>query len=192
MVCCWSCRWRSRLPGSRRTARLGAAASGEAILLEPQPQPWGGSSDTALVVGAGDITPPSNTVTWDTSTSMATGVGVFQTSPSTVSWWYQFHVPSGALLQRVEMAACDNSTTAGLNVTVARGIAPAGMAADITPVGHDRDRGHARLRVFHGDPHRHDDDQQRGQRLLDLFQLGGSGFGPPSTSIRSGSTTACR
>ena len=113
----------------------GGATSGEAILIEPQPEPWGGVSDTALVVGAGDIVPPSNTVTWDTSVSMASGSGVFQTSPATISWWYQFHVPSGALLQRVQMEACDNSTTAGINFTVARGAAPAGVAADITPVG---------------------------------------------------------
>ena len=33
------------------------------------------------------------------------------------------------------MAACDFSTTAGINVTVARGTAPTGVAADITPTG---------------------------------------------------------
>ena len=46
----------------------GGAAIDEPVLSEPQPQPWGTTSDTALVVGASDITPPldGGTLTYQT------------------------------------------------------------------------------------------------------------------------------
>jgi S-layer family protein len=113
---------------------LGGAAGVETILAEPQPQPWGATSDAALVVGIGDVVPPSNTVTWATSVSGTNGLGVFQTSPTQIDWWYQFSLPAGAVLQRVELEACDTSTTAAIAFGIARGVAPAGSAANISAV----------------------------------------------------------
>lgn len=107
----------------------------EAILIDPQPQPWGGASDTALVVGVGNIVPPNDTVTWTTSQASVRGMGIYQTSPTGVSWISQFQVPSGALLQRVEMEACDPSTTGALNFGITSGLTPGGLADDISLTG---------------------------------------------------------
>jgi hypothetical protein len=115
--------------------RRAFGAGREPVLLEPQPQPWGGASDTALVVGVGDITPPNDTVTWTTQTPQATGVSIYQTSATGVSWLYQFQVPSGALLQRVDMEACDTSATAALNFGISSGAVPGGAADDISVTG---------------------------------------------------------
>jgi hypothetical protein len=109
------------------------AAGVDTILINPQPQPWGGASDTALVVGVGGIVPPNDTVTWATQYPQATGLGIYQTSAGSVSWIYQFHVPSGALLQRVELEACDTSATAALNFGITSGLTPGSTAADISP-----------------------------------------------------------
>lgn len=116
---------------------VGMAAVGDdgIITVAPEPEPWGGSSDTALVVGAGDVTPPADNVTYVTVVSSTTGLGVSQTSAAQVDWWYQFSLPNGALLQRVQVEACDTSATAQLAFGIARGIAPAGAAANISNVG---------------------------------------------------------
>ena len=46
---------------------VGAGAAGsETVVVEPQPNPWGTATDTANVVGAGEVVPPTNTVTWST------------------------------------------------------------------------------------------------------------------------------
>ena len=114
-------------------APAGAGAE-QAIVVAAEPQPWGTAADIALVVGAGDNLPPSNTVTWNTSASAGTGVGVFQTSTTTVNWWYQVQVPSGALLLRATIEACDTSTTGELLFGIARGVAPGGASANISAV----------------------------------------------------------
>jgi S-layer homology domain len=117
--------------------RIGGAAAGEeSIVVDPQPQPWGGATDTAKVVGVGDLTPPNDTVTWITTVG-GTGIGIAQTSAAQVDWWYQIHVPSGALLQRMEIEACDNSATSAIVWGMAAGGAPNGIPApsNITPIG---------------------------------------------------------
>ncbi len=116
-------------------AGIAGAAGRDPVLLAPQPQPWG-AADTALVVGASDVVPPRDTLTWATSYSAGTGIAVYQTSAAGGgSWIHQFHVPSGASLLRVEMEACDVSATGGLNFGITSGLVPGGVAGDISPTG---------------------------------------------------------
>jgi hypothetical protein len=111
-------------------------ASGEPVLIAPMPQSWGGSSSTAIVVGVGNIVPPRDTITWDTANPASTGMAIYQTStPSGTSWIYQLDVPSGALLERLELEACDTATTGALNFGMTSGLVPGGNAADITTIG---------------------------------------------------------
>ncbi len=111
----------------------GGAAIDEPVLSEPQPQPWGTTSDTALVVGASDITPPldGGTLTYQTY-AVGGGPAVYQKSAFTTDWWYQIHVPSGSLLRRVEIEACDTSSTAAINFAIKTAPVPAGPATQIT------------------------------------------------------------
>jgi hypothetical protein len=120
-------------PGLAADSPLAGAAAGDAVLADPQPEPWGGASDTALVIGASGITPPSDIVAWATTVSAGTGIGVFQSSAAATTWVYQFHAPSGALLQLAELEACDTSTTAAITFGITRGVAPAGATSDISP-----------------------------------------------------------
>lgn len=115
-------------------AEVAGGVGGNVVLIDPAPQPWG-ASETALVIGAGNMVPPRNTVTWDTMYPQATGIAIYQTNTTSGSWIHQFHLPSGALLDRVELEACDTSNTAGLNFGMSSGLVPGGLAQDITAIG---------------------------------------------------------
>jgi hypothetical protein len=123
-------------PALAADGRLGGvgATEQEIVVVDPQPQPWGGTSNTAQVIGVGDFQPPNDTVTWGTGVSGTNGIGLFQTSATQVDWWYGSHVPNGAQLVRVDAEACDTSATGGMQFGLASGTAPGGAAANISAV----------------------------------------------------------
>lgn len=109
---------------------VGSAAS-EAVLAPPQPEPWGGAQDTVIVIGPHTSLPPSDAVTWNTSVSGSTGLALYQTSATSIDWWQLVHIPSGAMLQRLELEACDLSLTAGIQFGMFRGGVPGLTAFNI-------------------------------------------------------------
>lgn len=118
-------------------ASMGAgtgAGAGASIVVEPQPHPWGASTDTVLIFGPHQVLPWNDGVTWGTVMFPGFGVGVYQTSINALDWLYQLHLPGGAVLQRMELEACDNSTTAGIRFVFARGATPAGSITNISAI----------------------------------------------------------
>ena len=99
--------------------------------VDPEPT-FGLASESVMVVG--DFAPPNSTVTYATSVSGATGIGIYATA-STGDWWVPVQVPSGAAINRITVDACDTSSTGQLLFGMARGDAPAGSAANATLVG---------------------------------------------------------
>jgi hypothetical protein len=59
---------------------------------------------------------------------------VYQASSTAVQWWYQMDLPSGAILSRVEMEACDTSVGNEILFGLATGTAPAGPATNLSSV----------------------------------------------------------
>ena len=122
---------------------LGAQVEAEAItLVEPEealfaaePRTFGTASESVLVIAAGEVSPPTDTITYSTSASGGSGVGIFQTSTTTSDWWRGVQVPSGAVITRIAVDACDTSATGALQFGMARGAAPAGAAGNVTSVG---------------------------------------------------------
>ena len=123
-------------PAIVQAGGLGAGGARDAaVLVAPEPAPYGTAMDTQLVIAGSDVRPTAIDVTYNFSVSDLFGVGVYQTSSTTTTWWRGIQVPAGAIITRVVVDACDTSTTGELEFGLARGQAPAGPAANVTPVG---------------------------------------------------------
>lgn len=111
-------------PAFAQTA--GANAPGSAVVVaQPEsapPQAWGITGENVIVVGANALRPPSNTIGYNTFDSGTTGSGVYQTTnPGTVlDWWYLASVPTGAVITRLLVEACDTSAAGSLLFGLAR------------------------------------------------------------------------
>ena len=111
------------------------SAAGEPVVVSPSVDPeWGTASQSASVTQVTKMSPPFSTVTWQLDLSSANGVGMFETSAAG-DWWGEAVVPSGALVQSVQLEACDTSTTGALLFGLARSTAPAAGVGNVTPVG---------------------------------------------------------
>jgi len=125
---------------------LGVQAGDESLtLVEPEerqfaaePKTYGTASESVLVIAGNDVNPPTNTVTYNTRVSGSTGIGIFQTYVCSAcpTWWKGVQVPSGAVITRITVDACDTSATGGLVFGMAAGAAPAGAQAFVTPPGY--------------------------------------------------------
>jgi hypothetical protein len=115
---------------------LGAgSAAGPVVTVAPEPESYGTADETVISVGPHSNLPPTDTVTWATSVSGTTGIGLFQASGVQVDWWYQLaNIPSGAILTRVQLEACDTSATGQIAFGLASGVAPGGAAANISAI----------------------------------------------------------
>ncbi|HEY7368765.1 MAG TPA: S-layer homology domain-containing protein [Thermoanaerobaculia bacterium] len=117
MLLSWTAIARAQWPGS---------AAVESGVVEGTSKTFGTLSPTVLTIGMGSMVPPNSSVTYATTQSAGGGVGIFQTAAPTVNWWTSFHLPNGAILDRVDMEACDFSNTGELYFAVVRGAVPAG------------------------------------------------------------------
>ena len=123
-------------PAYAQTA--GAGAPGTPVIVgQPEssvPQAWGTAGENVIVVGANALRPPSNTIGYGTFDSGTTGSGVYQTTNpgSVLDWWYLVNVPTGAVITRLLVEACDTSATGSLLFGLAR-YEVGGAFANVTP-----------------------------------------------------------
>jgi hypothetical protein len=116
-------------------AQLGARAGDPIVTAAAEPESWGTAVDSAKVIGAADLMPPADTVVYTTTVSATNGIGIAQTGgPAGINWWYQFQVPTGALLTRVELEACDTNAAGEIQFGLASGAAPGGSSANISAI----------------------------------------------------------
>jgi hypothetical protein len=87
-----------------------------------------------LVVPIGAIDKPSNSVTWATFASSANGIQVYQSSVGSIDWWHGLNLPNGAILDSLQLEACDDSATGEILFGLTAGAAPGGAAANVSPV----------------------------------------------------------
>jgi len=97
-------------------------------------QTYGTQDSTSTAYGAGDFSKPSNTVTWSTSATVAEGIQVWQTAGPQVDWWQEVRVPNGAVIDSLELEACDNSASGAAIFGLTQGLSPASTAGNVTPV----------------------------------------------------------
>ncbi len=103
-------------------------------LAAPEPPAWGTLAETAVVIGGTNLVPPRNTSTWNMSNN-TTGIGLVLTGGG-ADWYHQVNVPSGAVVTKVTIEACDTTATGELLFVLAKGVAPgASSASYITAVG---------------------------------------------------------
>ena len=121
--------------------RVGAAGAtpAEIVELTPEYEPaqitpqWGTATQAVMTVRIQDFFPQNNTVTY--STVNTGGIYVFQTSAVQTDWWGSVRVPAGALIERIELQACDTTTTGAIVWGLASMDAPASTGANVTPIG---------------------------------------------------------
>jgi len=114
------------------------AGAGTPVLADfhrqaPAPS-WGTSADSVAVTLASELVPPSNTMIWSIAV-IGQSVGLAQLSGPTINWWGRATVPSGAVVSKVQIEACDSSSSGELLFGLARGTAPATAVGNITDVG---------------------------------------------------------
>ena len=117
------------LPAHAANQGAGSSAS-EPVLVVPEPQHWGIASEHELVVHPQDLMPATSAVTF------SNGQGaVFETSASG-DWWGGVHLPTGALVLRIEMEACDTDAAGAILFGMARFNSPGATGGtNVTPIG---------------------------------------------------------
>jgi len=99
------------------------------------PRTYGTVDQIAKTYAVGGFTKTDNTVTWQTLISGATGVSFYQTSPVVKDWLQGVSLPNGAVIERVELEACDTSDLGQIVFGMAAGDSPGGTSANVTGVG---------------------------------------------------------
>ncbi len=124
------------LSGPAFAAGLGtqSALPSEGTTVAPEPEAYGTTSESVLVIAGPNLNPHDSTVGWATAVSGSTGVSIYSTG-STSDWWTGVFVPSGAVITRLTIEACDSSAIGQLHFALASGVAPAGISTNVTPIG---------------------------------------------------------
>lgn len=94
---------------------------------------YGTTTQTVFTARIQSFLPPASTITW--ATTNTGGIYVNQTSAGSADWWGQINIPNGAIVERVEMQACDTTATGNIVFGVARMDAPASTGVNVTPIG---------------------------------------------------------
>jgi hypothetical protein len=111
---------------------------GPAALLQPQyekeervPPAWGTASESVITILASDINPPKGSSAYTTDFSLASGIGVYATDGDDSLWWTGVRLPSGALITKISMEACDSTATGEVTFGLGSVVKPAGT---VTPL----------------------------------------------------------
>ena len=151
---------------------LGSRGGGERVGIAPRSESetrtFGTASTAAQIVSGLSLLPPSSATEFAINTSALTGIAVFQTTAG-LDWWAQVHLPAGALVERIELEACDESAIGDIAFGMASGTAPGGATQNLTAVGTTTDS--PGLRLLSAEPDRADHGRQPEQQLLALRGL---------------------
>ncbi len=122
--------------GFAQSELIGTRAGETVLAAIPNPAPgWGGSSQTIYKVSITDFR--SDDSTFSLAKSIVSNVHFFQNAPANQSdWWAQAKLPSGAVIDSVELDACDTSATGEILFVLAVGAAgPGAGPGNVTPAG---------------------------------------------------------
>jgi hypothetical protein len=92
-----------------------------------------GAAQTVYTVGIQNFMLRDDTVTY--SMANTGGIYVFRTGGTAGDWWALVNLPNGAIVDQVELQACDTSATGNILFGMARMDAPADTGTNVTPVG---------------------------------------------------------
>ena len=95
------------------------------------PPAWGTASESVVTIIASEINPPFGTSGYTTVFSLATGVAVYANDNDNSLWWTSPRLPSGALITKISIEACDTVTDGEVTVGLGRSVKPAGT---VTPL----------------------------------------------------------
>jgi S-layer homology domain len=110
----------------------------ELVVVEPRYEAgrtFGTASEVVLNVQALLFYPPTNFVGFEIYQMFDTGIALFSTVPTIGDWWASVHLPAGALVDRIELEACDTNPAGAIEFGMVRGSSPAGAAVAVTPTG---------------------------------------------------------
>jgi len=109
------------------------------VIVEPRyvsERTWGTVSDVVHIVLAVQFYPPSSTEHFTIDESPATGISLSIPLPTPgANWFAQVSLPAGALVDRMELEACDTSAAGAIEFGMVRGAAPAGPPTPVSPTG---------------------------------------------------------
>jgi hypothetical protein len=106
------------------------------VIVEPRyvsERTWGTVSDVAHIVQAVQFYPPASAEVFTIDESPATGISL-ATAGTTLNWWVQVSLPSGALVDRIELEGC-NTSLGPIEFGMVRGAAPTGPPTPVSPTG---------------------------------------------------------
>lgn len=98
------------------------------------PTTFGTDDQTVQTIGIGHWDKPNDAVTWSTNVSSATGIQVYQTTGPAIDWWNALQLPNGAILDTIELEACDTTATGEIVFVLAAGAAPGGAATNVSVI----------------------------------------------------------
>ena len=104
---------------------VGSAPILAAVSSSPAPE-WGTSSDIVAVFQPTDFLPQDNgsSSTWEFAFHSPFNLSLIQTSVNGPPWLGAVKLPTGAVVQRVELEACDTSTTGAINFSMGKITSP--------------------------------------------------------------------
>jgi hypothetical protein len=116
--------------------KIGLAA-GEPVSVSPISAPsapdYGTADLVSVVVGATDFVPLNDSI--DYTTESIDAIFRYQTGPPSVDWWRSVKLPNGAIIESVNLHACDTSTAGELAFGLARMDEAGGSGGNVTPIG---------------------------------------------------------
>jgi hypothetical protein len=111
-------------------------AVGETVLVAPEHAPstpkYGTLAPTSVIVGATDLLPPHSFVGYATFND--DGIFRYETAEVNADWLYAVPLPNGAIIDSVQMYACDTSSTGQVVVVLRRSDPPGSDWEFVTPV----------------------------------------------------------
>lgn len=112
-------------------------AGGESILVLPddaaEAPSYGTVAQSSLTASALDFVPVHGMVEY--ATFNAGGVFRFQPSGPSVEWWKSVSLPNGAIIESLQMHACDDSIMGQIQFGLAQFVLPGQTGSNVTPIG---------------------------------------------------------
>jgi hypothetical protein len=113
---------------------IGAAAKDHVLAVRTSSPTYGTSTSTAVAVSVLDFVPPASGLSWDTY-AVSQGLYRYQTASPQSDWFHGVFLPNGALIERVEIHACDDSPNGQIVFGMGRSQEPGADSQNLTPVG---------------------------------------------------------
>jgi S-layer family protein len=104
----------------------------ELMVVPARPQSYGTTSQIVETVLISEFAPPASTFGWAFDTTGG-APSIYQTTAVKADWWARLMLPTGAIVDVVELQACDSTATGQILFGLNR--ADLSTGANVTPVG---------------------------------------------------------